>query len=141
MNEPERLTPAGAEIVEALTEFYEAIKQGPEAVVARFTIRTVNSEQEPGADAIGESGPVEPRDAGKIVPLGVPATGPQDPSSFPGFVAPPHTGMTSPWCDCATLALPFSGLRPTMPPSFRRGIQREGTRRMEGSRMSSAGRG
>ena len=43
--------------------------------------------------------------------------------------------------DCVTLALPFSGLRPTMPPSFRRGIQREGTRRMEGSRMSSAGRG
>src|SRR5262249_52322011 len=30
MNKRERLTPAGAEIVEALTEFYETLKQGPE---------------------------------------------------------------------------------------------------------------
>src|SRR5262245_4584327 len=47
MNEPERLTPSGAEIVEALTEFYEAIKQGPEALAKRFPARTVEWDLEP----------------------------------------------------------------------------------------------
>jgi putative transcriptional regulator len=43
----ERLTPAGAEIVEALTEFYETLKQGPEAVAKRFTVRTVELDLTP----------------------------------------------------------------------------------------------
>ena len=47
MNNKERLTPAGAEIVEALTEFYEALKQGPEAVTRRFTVRTVELDLKP----------------------------------------------------------------------------------------------
>jgi putative transcriptional regulator len=47
MNHRERLTPAGAEIVDALTEFYEALKQGPEAVTKRFTVRTVELDLTP----------------------------------------------------------------------------------------------
>ena len=42
MNKQERLSPAGAEIVEALTEFYETLKQGPEAIAKRFAVRTVD---------------------------------------------------------------------------------------------------
>src|SRR4051812_8006445 len=41
MTNEERLTLAGAEIVEALTEFYEALKQGPAEVTKRFTVRTI----------------------------------------------------------------------------------------------------
>lgn len=47
MNKHERLTPAGAEIVEVLTEFYEALKEGPEAVAKRFTVRTVELDLKP----------------------------------------------------------------------------------------------
>lgn len=47
MSKQERLTPAGAEIVEALTEFYEVLKQGPEAVAKRFTVRTVGLDVKP----------------------------------------------------------------------------------------------
>jgi putative transcriptional regulator len=49
MNKRERLTPAGAEIVEALTEFYETLKQGPEVVAKRFTVRTVDLDVTPRA--------------------------------------------------------------------------------------------
>jgi hypothetical protein len=37
-----------------------------------------------------------------------------------------------------TLALPFFGLWPRMPPPFKRGIQREGTRRMDRKRIAVA---
>jgi putative transcriptional regulator len=47
MKKREELTPAGAEIVEALTEFYEALKGGPEAVTKRFTVRTVELDLKP----------------------------------------------------------------------------------------------
>lgn len=47
MSNKKRLTPAGAEIVEALTEFYEVLKQGPEAVTKRFTVRTVELDLTP----------------------------------------------------------------------------------------------
>jgi putative transcriptional regulator len=47
MSKHERLTPAGAEIVEALTEFYEVLKRGPEAVAKRFTVRTVELDLTP----------------------------------------------------------------------------------------------
>lgn len=47
MSKQERLTPAGVEIVEALTEFYETLKQGPEAVAKRFTVRTVGLDVKP----------------------------------------------------------------------------------------------
>jgi hypothetical protein len=40
MSKQERLSPAGAEIVEALTEFYQALEQGPETIANRFTVRT-----------------------------------------------------------------------------------------------------
>jgi putative transcriptional regulator len=49
MSKQERLTPAGAEIVEALTEFYEVLKQGPEAIAKRFTVRTVGLDVKPRA--------------------------------------------------------------------------------------------
>jgi hypothetical protein len=39
-----------AEIVEALTEFYEALKQGPEVVAKRFPARTVELGLEPRQD-------------------------------------------------------------------------------------------
>jgi hypothetical protein len=38
----------------------------------------------------------------------------------------------------STLALPFFGLWPRMPPPFKRDIQREGTRRMERKRIAVA---
>jgi hypothetical protein len=38
----------------------------------------------------------------------------------------------------ATLALPFFGLRPRMPPRFKRDIQREGMRRMDRKRIAVA---
>ena len=47
MNNREQLTPVGAEIVEALTEFYETLKQGPDAVAKRFTVRTVELDLKP----------------------------------------------------------------------------------------------
>ncbi len=50
MNEPERLTPTGAEIVEALTEFYEALERGPEAVAKRFLVRTIDLSLTPRTD-------------------------------------------------------------------------------------------
>jgi hypothetical protein len=53
MSGQRRLTPAGAEIVEALTEFYEALKQGPEAVAKRFTVRTVELDPKPRLDLPG----------------------------------------------------------------------------------------
>jgi putative transcriptional regulator len=49
MSNKERLTPAGAEIVEALTEFYEALKEGPDAVAKRFTVRTIELDLKPRA--------------------------------------------------------------------------------------------
>ena len=47
MKKTEQLTPAGAEIVGALTEFYEALKEGSEAVTKRFTVRTVELNLKP----------------------------------------------------------------------------------------------
>jgi putative transcriptional regulator len=47
MTKDEGLTPAGAEIVEALTEFYETLKQGPDAVAKRYTVRTVEFDLKP----------------------------------------------------------------------------------------------
>jgi putative transcriptional regulator len=47
MKKTETLTPAGAEIVAALTEFYEALKEGSEAVTKRFTVRTVELDLKP----------------------------------------------------------------------------------------------
>ncbi len=53
MSEEKPPTLAGAEIVEALTKFYEALMQGPEAVARRFAIRV--AEPEPGPRAhVGE---------------------------------------------------------------------------------------
>jgi putative transcriptional regulator len=49
MTKDERLTPVGAEIVEALTEFYGTLKQGPDAVAKRFTVRTVELDLKPCA--------------------------------------------------------------------------------------------
>lgn len=47
MSEKE-LTPAGAEIVGALTEFYNTLKEGgSDAVTRRFTVRTVELDLEP----------------------------------------------------------------------------------------------
>jgi len=44
----ERLTPADAEIVGALTDFYNTLKDGGgEAVARRFTVRTVELDLEP----------------------------------------------------------------------------------------------
>ncbi len=50
MIEEQQLTPPGAEIVEALTEFYETLKQGPDAVAKRFTVRTVAIDPKPRTD-------------------------------------------------------------------------------------------
>ncbi len=44
MNDREALTPAGVEIVEALTEFYETLRQGREGIENRLTVRTVETE-------------------------------------------------------------------------------------------------
>jgi hypothetical protein len=38
----------------------------------------------------------------------------------------------------STLALPFFGIWPRMPPPFKRDIQREGTRRMDGKQIAVA---
>jgi hypothetical protein len=51
MIEEEQLTPMGAEIVEALTEFYETLKQGSEEVAERFTVRTVEWDLKPRTDS------------------------------------------------------------------------------------------
>jgi putative transcriptional regulator len=47
MSKREHLTPAGAEIVGALTEFYEALQEGPAAVAKRFTARTIEFDLKP----------------------------------------------------------------------------------------------
>lgn len=50
-----RLTPAGAEIVEALTEFYEALERGPEGVAKRFTVRTIELDPTPRTNDQGST--------------------------------------------------------------------------------------
>jgi putative transcriptional regulator len=47
MKRQSKLTPAGAEIVGALTEFYETLKEGSDAVARRFTVRTVELDLKP----------------------------------------------------------------------------------------------
>jgi putative transcriptional regulator len=47
MIEQNTLSPAGAEIVGALTEFYQALEEGSGSVAKKFTIRTVELKLEP----------------------------------------------------------------------------------------------
>jgi putative transcriptional regulator len=54
MKKTGQLTPAGAEVVEALSEFYEALEEGPEAVTRRFTVRTVELDPKPRSYTGGE---------------------------------------------------------------------------------------
>ncbi len=47
MMRDEKLSPAGAEIVGALTEFRDALREGSRAVEKKFTVRTVELKLEP----------------------------------------------------------------------------------------------
>jgi putative transcriptional regulator len=47
MTKETKLSPAGAEIVGALTEFYDALGEGCEAVAKKFTVRDIELNLEP----------------------------------------------------------------------------------------------